>query len=91
MQYLKYILWLAGAFFLVVGAGAINGNINVAPIVFGILLIIAGSFIKIKDLIVDFTSSKAQDDLLKLKSLYDQGILTKEEYEKKAEKLKERI
>lgn len=60
-------------------------------LIFGLLFIGGAFFTKIKNTASDYSSSKAQDELLKLKSLLDQGILTQEEFNKKAQKLKERI
>lgn len=87
MKYVKYILWGLGAFLIVAGAG--DGK--PAPIILGLILVGAGSFAKIKSTVSDYSSSKAQDDLLKLKSLLDQGIITQEEYNKKSTKLKEKL
>jgi hypothetical protein len=87
MQYLNYALWAIGAFFLSVGAGTGQSE----TFVLGIVFIVAGSLRKIMSAISNYTSSKAQDDLLKLKSLLDQGILTQEEYNKTAQKLKEKL
>lgn len=84
---MKYILWAVGAFIII--AGTANGE--AAAILVGIIFIVIGSFSTIKNSASDFSSSKAQDDLLKLKSLLDQGIVTKEEYNKRSEKLKKRL
>jgi hypothetical protein len=87
MQYLRYILWAAGAFCIFIGVddGQPNGIIN------GIILVLAGSFTKIKSILSDYSSSKAQDELLKLKALLDQDIITQEEYNKKSNRLKEKL
>lgn len=41
------------------------GNSKIAPIILGIMLVIAGFYTKINTMVSDYTSSKAQDDLLK--------------------------
>ena len=87
MTILKYILWGLGAFAILVAGDKGNAGL----MILGIILLIAPFFTKIKNTIDDFSSSKSQDELLKLKSLLDQGILTQEEYNQKSKKLKEKI
>jgi hypothetical protein len=87
MQYLRYILWAAGAFCIFIGVA--DGQPN--GIIIGIILVLAGSFTKIKSILSDYSSSKAQDELLKLKALLDQDIITQEEYNKKSNRLKEKL
>ena len=89
MQYIKYFLWLLAGFFILVGVG--GGSSKRVFIFFGLIVIVASFYTKIKVAFEDYSSSKAQDDLLKLKSLLDQGVLTEDEYNKKAKKLKEKI
>ena len=96
MQILKYILWAISAFYIILG-GIIAGE----PMgwIIGLIFLSVSFFIKTNDVISnkieetisDYRSSKAQDDLLKLKKLLNEGILTQEEYDKKAIKIKEKL
>lgn len=97
MQVLKYILWAVAAFCII--AGGINEGDPIGWIL-GLIFLGVSFFIKtnnvsvatkIEETVSDYRSSKAQDDLLKLKKLLDEGILTQEEYDKKAIKIKEKL
>ena len=90
MKYLNYILWGIGAYGIYGIAWGIEHN-RLSDIAIGLFLVFIAIAPKIKSTISDFTSSRAQDDLLKLKSLLDQNVITQKEFDKKATKLKERI
>jgi uncharacterized membrane protein len=87
MKFLKYGLIVIGFIFIISGVG--EGK--PPTIIIGIVLLVGGSFTKIKSSVDEFSSSRATDALLKLKSLLDQGIISQDEYDNKSKKLKEKL
>lgn len=56
-----------------------------------IILLKGKPFLFIEKMIEERERNKAQDELLKYKRLLDEGILSKEEFDKKSEELKKKI
>ena len=81
----KFIV-LAFAAFLILGGMADGKGV---PVIIGFVILGFVFFSKIKKVSDNIVDSKKQNDMLKVRELYDQGILTDEEYDSKMKKLKE--
>lgn len=90
-EILKYGLVVFGIILCIIGVTSSYRPDMQGFLVLGVIFIAVGSYSKIKSVISDYSSSKAQNDLLKLKNLLDQGMITQEEFDKKAKELKERL
>ena len=81
----KFIVLAFAAFLILAG---ISDGEEVA-IIIGFAIIGFVFFSKIKKISDNIVDSKNQNDMLKVRELYEKGILTEEEYDSKMKKLKE--